>query len=224
MLVGNLAARSALFEHLARVGKALGAGKRLELIELLAQGPRSVVDLAEVAHQAVTTVSTHLQTLKQAGLVRTTRDGTTIYYALASDEVAALYTQLLTVGSIHLADVDVAARDYLGPNDTEEIGREELLRRAKVGEVTVIDVRPREEYAHGHIPGALSIPYEELADRLDELPEDLEVVAYCRGPYCVFSHDAVRYLIRHGRRAVRLEEGIVEWGLADLTVEPGIPN
>jgi rhodanese-related sulfurtransferase len=206
--------RVALYEQLARVGKALGNGKRLELIELLAQGPRGVVELAGAAGLGVTTTSSHLQTLKHAGLVAAERSGTTIRYSVAAPDVAALYVQLLDVAAAHCADVDAAARRYLGPDDPEHIGREELLRRVRAGQAVVLDVRPAIEYAAGHIPGALSIPLDELAERLDELPQDLEIVAYCRGTYCVFSHDAVRLLSSHGRRAVRLADGIVEWQAA----------
>jgi rhodanese-related sulfurtransferase len=206
--------RAALYEHLARVGKALGNGKRLMLIELLVQGPRGVVELAEAARLGVTTTSAHLQTLKQAGLVAAERAGTTIRYSVAAPDVAALYAQLLDVAAAHSADVDAAARRYLGPDDTERIGREELLRRVRAGRAVVLDVRPAIEYAAGHIPGAVSIPLAELAERLDELPEDIEIVAYCRGAYCVFSHDAVRLLSARGRRAVRLADGIVEWQAA----------
>jgi rhodanese-related sulfurtransferase len=206
--------RAALYEHLARVGKALGNGKRLMLIELLVQGPRGVVELAEAARLGVTTTSAHLQTLKQAGLVAAERAGTTIRYSVAAPDVAALYAQLLDVAAAHSADVDAAARRYLGPDDTEHIGREELLRRVRAGRAVVLDVRPAIKYAAGHIPGAVSIPLAELAERLDELPEDIEIVAYCRGAYCVFSHDAVRLLSARGRRAVRLADGIVEWQAA----------
>lgn len=206
--------RAALYEHLARVGKALGNGKRLMLIELLVQGPRGVVELAEAARLGVTTTSAHLQTLKQAGLVAAERAGTTIRYSVAAPDVAALYAQLLDVAAAHSADVDAAARRYLGPDDTEHIGRAELLRRVRAGRAVVLDVRPAIEYAAGHIPGAVSIPLAELAERLDELPEDIEIVAYCRGAYCVFSHDAVRLLSARGRRAVRLADGIVEWQAA----------
>jgi rhodanese-related sulfurtransferase/predicted transcriptional regulator len=206
--------RPELFEELARVGKALGSGKRLELIDLLAQGARGVVELAKAAGLNVTTTSAHLQTLKHAGLVSADRDGTTIRYSLASEGVAALYSQLLEVAAAQLADVDAAARRYLGPDDTEVIGRDELLRRVGTGEAIVVDVRPAMEYSAGHIPGALSIPLDELIERLDELPPEIEVVAYCRGVYCAFSHDAVRLLNSVGRRAVRLADGILEWQVA----------
>ncbi|MGH3901468.1 MAG: ArsR/SmtB family transcription factor [Pseudonocardiaceae bacterium] len=203
-----------MFDQLAHVGKALGNGTRLALIELLAQGPRGVVELAQAAGLKVTTASAHLQTLKHAGLVATDRAGTTIRYSLASDDVAALYGHVLTIAAAHLAEVDAAARRHLGPDDTEQIGREELLRRISAGQVIVLDVRPAVEYAAGHIPGARSIPLNELAERIEELPPDIEIVAYCRGAYCVLSHDAVRLLTSHGHRAVRLADGILEWRLA----------
>jgi rhodanese-related sulfurtransferase/DNA-binding transcriptional ArsR family regulator len=219
--MGDAARKSELFEQLARVGKALGSGKRLELLDLLAQGPRSVADLAAAAGLGLTTASAHLQTLKQAGLVATSREGTTIRYRLADADVAALYAQLRTVAVARLPDVDAARTRYLGieaGEDTEQVDRDELLRRALAGEVVVLDVRPAPEFAAGHIPGAVSIPIDELPERLSELPADLEVVAYCRGAYCVFAHEAVRLLTAHGRRAARLAEGMLEWRLADQPV------
>lgn len=224
--MGDAVRKTELFEQLARVGKALGSGKRLELLDLLAQGPRSVADLAATAGLGMTTTSAHLQTLKQGGLVATSREGTTIRYRLADTDVAALYAQLRTVAAAHLPDVDAARARYLGVQDgvdTEEIGRAELLRRAQAGEVVVLDVRPVPEYAAGHIPGAVSIPIDELPARLAELPADIEVVAYCRGAYCVFAHDAVRLLTTHGRRALRLADGMLEWRLADQPVTTGAP-
>jgi rhodanese-related sulfurtransferase len=221
MSMGDAALKAELFDQLARVGKALGSGKRLELLDLLSQGPRSVADLAATAGLGLTTASMHLKTLREAGLVATSREGTTIRYRLAGDDVAALFAQLRVVAAAHLGDVEVARTRYLGTQygeDTEQVGREELLRRAKAGEAIVLDVRPAAEYAAGHIPGAISIPLDELADRLSELPGDAEVVAYCRGSYCVLAHDAVRLLTAHGRRAVRLAEGMLEWRLADQPV------
>ncbi len=219
--MGDAAAKAELFEQLARIGKALGNGKRLELVDLLAQGPRSVADVAVAAGLGLTTASAHLQTLKQAGLVATTRQGTTIRYRLADTDVAALYTQLRNVAAAHLPDVDAARRNYLGDDDTEQIDRNELLRRARAGTVVVLDVRPALEYVAGHIPGAVSIPIDELPARLAELPPDAEVIAYCRGPYCVFAHDAVRLLTAHGRRAVRLADGLLDWRLAEHPIEVG---
>jgi rhodanese-related sulfurtransferase/DNA-binding transcriptional ArsR family regulator len=215
------ARKTDLYDGLARVGHALGSGRRLELLDLLAQGPRGVADLAAAAGLKLTTASAHLQTLRRAGLVRTRRAGTSIHYALADDDVAALYVRLREVATARLPDVDRARHDYLGTTggaDTEEVGRAELLRRAGAGEVVVLDVRPVAEYRAGHVPGAVCIPIDELAARLDELPADTEVVAYCRGAFCVFAHDAVRLLRAAGRRAVRLEEGMLEWRLAAYPV------
>ncbi|MGH3647974.1 MAG: ArsR/SmtB family transcription factor [Micromonosporaceae bacterium] len=217
------ARKAALFEQLARVGKALGSGKRLELLDLLAQGERSVEDLARAAGLGLTTASAHLQTLKQANLVATRRDGTRIHYRLADRDVAELYRRLRDVATAHLADAAAARDAYLGP-DTEQLTREQLVRRAAAGDVTVLDVRPTEEYAAGHIPGAVSIPVDELPARLAELPDETEVVAYCRGAHCVFAHDAVRYLTGEGRSARRLTDGMLEWRLAGHPVETGAPS
>ncbi len=215
--MGNREAKNALFEQLARVGKALGSGKRLELLDLLAQGERPVDSLAKAAELGLTTASAHLQTLRRAGLVTPRRAGTKIYYRLAGQDVAALYALARDVASTRLPDVTVARDNYLGPA-TDEITRDELLRRVHAGTVTVLDVRPHEEYTAGHISGAVSIPLAELADRLAELADDQEIVAYCRGTYCVFAHDAVRLLTARDRRARRLAEGMLEWRLADLPV------
>jgi rhodanese-related sulfurtransferase len=217
-------AKAYLFEQLARVGKALGNGKRMELIDLLAQGPRSVADLAEATRLGMTAASAHLQVLKRSGLVSTSREGRTIFYALAGEDVAALYAQLRDAAARHVGDVGAAARGYLGDADTVEVDRHELMRRLESGEAIVLDVRPGVEFAAGHIPGAVSIPIDELADRLGELPAHLEIVAYCRGAYCVFSHEAVRLLTAHGRRAVRLGDGMLEWRLAGAPVVEDIAS
>ncbi|MGI8312376.1 ArsR/SmtB family transcription factor [Saccharopolyspora hattusasensis] len=217
--MGDRDAKTALFDQFARVGKALGSGKRLELLDLLAQGERTVEALARAAQLGMTTASAHLQTLKQANLVTTRRDGTKIYYRLAGTDVAALYALMRTVANAYLPDVEAARAAYLGPDDAEHVSREELLRRVRLGDVVVLDVRPREEYEAGHIPGAVSIPVEELADKLGEIPADQEIVAYCRGSYCVLAHDAVRLLAAHGRSARRLIDGMLEWQLAELPVE-----
>jgi rhodanese-related sulfurtransferase/DNA-binding transcriptional ArsR family regulator len=216
--MGDRAAKTALFDQFARVGKALASGKRLELLDLLAQGERTVEALAKAAALGLTTASAHLQTLKQANLVVTRREGTKIYYRLAGTDVAALYALVRTVAREHLPDVEAARTAYLGAADTEQVTREELIRRVRTDEVVVLDVRPRAEYAAGHIPDAISVPIEELADRLADLPADQEIVAYCRGAYCVLAHDAVRLLTRNGRRARRLAAGMLEWRLADLPV------
>ncbi|WP_259407579.1 ArsR/SmtB family transcription factor [Streptomyces akebiae] len=217
--MGDPQRKAALYEAFARTGKALSSGKRLELLDLLAQGERTVDALAKAAGLNLTTASAHLQTLKQAGLVATRRDGVRIHYRLAGDDVAALYALLRQVAQTHQADVEPARTAYLGTDDAEEVDREELLARARVGGIVVLDVRPAEEYAAGHIPGAISIPVDELAERVAELPDDAEVVAYCRGAYCVLAYDAVRLLHARGRKAVRLTDGMLEWRLAELPVD-----
>jgi rhodanese-related sulfurtransferase len=215
--MGDPIRKAELFDGFAQVGKALGSPKRLELLDLLAQGERSVEVLAGRAGLGLTTASNHLQILRQAGLVSTRKAGTKVYYRLSGADVAALWAHLRDVASTHLAKVDRARAAYLG-DDIAEVTRDELLRRLEAGDVTVIDVRPGEEYAAGHIPGALSLPVDELADRLAELPGGATIVAYCRGAYCVMAHEAVRALTAEGLRAVRLSDGMLEWRLADLPV------
>ncbi|MEU3274450.1 metalloregulator ArsR/SmtB family transcription factor [Saccharomonospora sp. NPDC006951] len=219
--MSDRATRTALFDQFARVGKAMGSGKRLELLDLLAQGERTVESLARAAQLGLTTTSAHLQTLKQANLVSTRREGTKIHYRLAGTDVAALYAQVRAVAGAHLPDVAAARAAYLGSAGAEHVSRNDLLRRARNDEVVVLDVRPREEYAAGHIPGAVSIPVEELEDRLADIPADQEIVAYCRGSYCVLAYDAVRLLRAHGRTARPLADGMLEWQLAELPVESG---
>jgi rhodanese-related sulfurtransferase/DNA-binding transcriptional ArsR family regulator len=210
--------KTALFEQFERVGKALASGKRLELLDLLAQGERDVASLAAAADLGMTTASAHLQTLRQANLVTTRRDGTRILYRLAGRDVADLYARLRDVAQSHLPDVDAARAAYLGDDGGQPVTRDQLQQLAKTSTITVLDVRPREEYTAGHIPGAVSIPLDELTDRLAELPDDGQVIAYCRGAYCVLAHDAVRLLAAHGREAARLADGMLEWRLADLPV------
>jgi len=214
----HVARKSHVYEQTARVAKALANGKRLELIDLLSQAERTVEGLARAAGLGITTASAHLQSLKHGGLVATRRDGTRVYYRLASDEVAGLYARMRAVATGHLPDVAAATAAFLG-EPTEQVDRAELVRRVEAGEVTVLDVRPREEYEAGHIPGAVSIPLDELADRLAELPDGLDVVAYCRGAYCVMAPEAVRLLVRRGRRAQRLSTGMLEWRLDGRPVE-----
>ncbi|WP_149204924.1 ArsR/SmtB family transcription factor [Actinotalea subterranea] len=214
-------AKDAVFEQFARIGKALASARRVELVDLLAQGERSVDALARATGMNLTTASAHLQVLRQARLVVTRRDGARVFYRLAGDDVADLYLGLQRVSEAHLPDLAAARADYLGTDDAEPIDRDELWRRAEAGDVTVIDVRPAEEYAGGHLPGAISIPLETLAERLDEIPTGTEVVAYCRGPYCVLSYDAVRLLRERGRTARRLADGVLEWRAADLPVATG---
>lgn len=221
--MGDKARKSELFEEFARVGKALANGKRLELLDLLAQGERSVETLAAAAGLGLSTASAHLQTLRQAGLVSTRRDGNRIHYDLAGPDVLALYSLLRSVAQDHVAGVEAKRVAYLGLDsgraNEEEVTREDLLSRARAGTVTVLDVRPDEEYRAAHIPGALSIPLEELRSRLSELPADREIVAYCRGAYCVLAYEAVDLLRDAGRPARRLHEGMLEWRLGGLPVE-----
>ncbi|MCX5613432.1 metalloregulator ArsR/SmtB family transcription factor [Streptomyces sp. NBC_00047] len=217
--MGDPERKTALYDAFARTGKALSNGKRLELLDLLAQGERTVDALAKAAALNLTTASAHLQTLKAAGLVATRRDGVRIHYRLAGDDVAALYALLRNVAQAHQDAVEPARTAYLGTDHAEEVSREDLITRSRSGEIVVLDVRPAEEYAAGHIPGALSIPVAELADRITELPADAEVVAYCRGAYCVMAYDAVRLLHDHSRKAVRLTDGMLEWRLAELPVD-----
>ena len=223
--MGDKTRKSELFEEFARVGKALANGKRLELLDLLSQGERSVETLAAAAGLGLSTASAHLQTLRQAGLVTTRRDGNRIHYDLAGSDVLRLYSLLRSVAQEHVTDVESKRIAYLGLEgaraDDEEVTREDLLTRAGAGTVTVLDVRPDEEFDAAHIPGALSIPLEQLRDRLSELPEDSEIVAYCRGAYCVLAYEAVDLLRSAGRSASRLNEGMLEWRLRGLPVATG---
>ncbi|TQJ36978.1 ArsR/SmtB family transcription factor [Streptomyces sp. SLBN-115] len=219
--MGDPTRKAELFDALAQTGKALSNGKRLELLDLLAQGERSVDALAKAAGLGLTTTSAHLQALKHAGLVTTRRSGVRIHYRLAGEDVAALYALLQQVARTHRAATEQARTAYLGPENTEQLTREQLLERVRAGTATLVDVRPSAEYAAGHIPGALSVPLDQLEARLAELPDDVEVVAYCRGTNCVLSHDAVRLLTGCGHRALRLADGMLEWRLAALPVEVG---
>jgi rhodanese-related sulfurtransferase/DNA-binding transcriptional ArsR family regulator len=209
--MGDRTAKSALFSEFAAVAKALANPGRLELLDLLAQGPRSVDDLADAADMGISTCSAHLQSLRESGLVGSVRDGKRVINFLTDEDVAELLVDLRAVALRHRPATDRARRAYLGPDDTEAITRAELLDRARTGDLVVLDVRPGTEYAASHLPGAISIPVEQLADRLDELPTDTEVVAYCRGAYCVMAHDAVRILNAHGFHARRAEDGVLEW-------------
>jgi rhodanese-related sulfurtransferase/DNA-binding HxlR family transcriptional regulator len=204
--------KDALFEAIALMGKGFASPVRLELLDLLAQAPRTVQELARASEQSTANASQHLQALQAAGLVSRRREGTSVRYALAGEDVLALWLTLRGASAARLAEVERAARDYLG-EDVEAIGRDELMRRLSRGDAVLVDVRPAEEYLAGHIEGARSIPIDELRQRLAELPEDREVIAYCRGPFCAYAHEAVRVLEEAGRRARRLEEGWPEWNL-----------
>jgi rhodanese-related sulfurtransferase len=205
--------KNALFEAIALMGKAFASPRRLELLDLLAQAPRTVDELARASEQSMANTSQHLQALHAAGMVTRAREGTSVRYALAGTEALTVWLALRDASVARLAEVERAARDYLG-EDVEAVGRDELIERLGRGDVVLVDVRPSEEFAAGHIAGARSIPLDELHQRLAELPADREVVAYCRGPFCAYAHEAVRQLQANGRSARRLEEGWPEWRLA----------
>jgi rhodanese-related sulfurtransferase/predicted transcriptional regulator len=208
-------AKAALFESIAVMGKAFASPRRLELLDLLAQGPRTVDQLAKASKQSIANASQHLQALHAAGLTSRERAGNKVRYALAGEDVLKLWLALRDTSAERLAEVERSARDYLG-EEVEGIDRDELLKRMRRRDVVVVDVRPSEEFEAGHIPGARSIPIDELKERLDELPKSREVIAYCRGPFCVMAHDAVHQLRSAGRSARRLEEGWPEWHLREL--------
>jgi rhodanese-related sulfurtransferase/DNA-binding MarR family transcriptional regulator len=212
--------KQALFEQLAVIARALGSAVRLELLDFLAQGKRSVEELAQVAGLSVANTSKHLQQLKAAGLVEAQRDGKHIRYQLSDDRTLDAIRDLRILAEAHLDQVGDLVSSYLRSRDAlEPVPASELLERARDGLVTVVDVRPPEEYAQAHIPGALNIPLDKLKQRLKQLPRDREVVAYCRGPWCVLSYEAVARLREAGIEARRLEDGLPEWRRAGLPVE-----
>lgn len=221
--MGDRLAKNALFDGFADVAKALGNGRRVELVDVLAQGERHVEELANEIGQSVANTSHHLQVLAAAGLVATRRDGNRIYYQLASADVEQLWTVLRSVTRTHFDELDELAADYLGNRTSlEEIGRDELARRLDDGDLIIIDVRPGAEYAAGHISGARSIPIDELPAVISALPAGVEIVAYCRGPYCVFADEAVQLLRQKHRPARRLEDGFPEWRTAQHPTETGL--
>ena len=209
------AEKDTLFEAIALMGKAFASPRRLELLDLLAQAPRTVDELARASEQSTANTSQHLQALHAAGLVTRRREGTSVRYALAGEDVLALWLALRDASAARLGEVERAALDYLG-DEVETINRTELIERLRRGDVVLVDVRPAEEFEAGHIEGARSIPIAELKERLAELPADREVVAYCRGPFCAYAHQAVRTLQSAGRAARRMEEGWPEWRLAEI--------
>jgi rhodanese-related sulfurtransferase len=215
---GSRQAKEALFEAIASMGKAFASPRRLELIDLLAQGPRTVDELADASGQSAANTSQHLQALHAAGVVERRREGTRVRYALAGDDLLELWSALQSVSQNRIAEVERAAGEYLG-DPVEAIARRELEARLRKGDLVLLDVRPEEEFEAGHIDGAVSIPIGELAERLAELPEGAEIVAYCRGPLCAYAHEAVRQLRRAGRSARRLEGGWPDWKLAQLQDE-----
>ena len=209
-----------LYQAIGRVAAALGSAGRLQLLEFVAQGERSVDALAAMTGLSVANTSKHLQTLKQAGLVHARREGLRVYYALAGDDVSLLLAALRGVAEHRAADVERLLRTWLAHRDElEPVPAREVLERLRKGLVTVLDVRPPEEYASGHLPGAINVPMEKLETYLSKLPKRREVIAYCRGPYCLMSFDAVEKLRRRGFKAKRMVDGYPEWRAAGLPVE-----
>lgn len=218
--MGDRAAKDALYDGLASVAKALGNGRRAEIVDVLAQGERSVDELAGEIGQSIANTSQHLQYLLRAGLVRTRRDGTRVHYSLASPRVGELWAAVRDVAGTQLAELDELAIAYLGDRSAlDTVTHKELAERLRSGDVIVLDVRPEAEFRAGHISGAVSLPIKEITRRLRAVPKDRQVVAYCRGPYCVYADDAVRTLRRRGYQAARLEDGYPEWARAGLPVD-----
>lgn len=209
-----------VYGQLARIGKALGHGNRLELLEFVAQGPRSVEELAAMTRLSMANASKHLLELRRAGLVRAHKEGLRVFYEVAGADVVDLLTALRGVAQTRLAEVEQLLRVYISARDElEPIPALEVLERARLGLVTVLDVRPAEEYAAGHLPGAINVPLNGVAGYLAQLPPEREVIAYCRGPYCLLSVDAVALLREKGLKARRLADGFPEWKAAGLPVE-----
>ena len=220
--MGDRAAKDALYEGFAEVAKALASGRRAEIVDVLAQGERSVDEIATEIDQSVANTSHHLRAMARAGLLTTRRDGTRIFYALTSDRVGELWSALRDVATEHTAGLERLVDAYLGERDgLDTIDRDELARRIRRGDIVILDVRPEAEFSSGHITGATSVPITELRKHIKALPKDADVVAYCRGPYCVYADDAVRELSKRGFRARRLEDGFPEWKRAGLPVEVG---
>jgi rhodanese-related sulfurtransferase/DNA-binding transcriptional ArsR family regulator len=211
-----------LYQSIAKVAQALASGNRLQLLEFMAQGERSVDALAAMAGVTVANASQHLQALRRAGLVASRKDGQRVYYRVAGDDVVRLFDDLRRVAESRLAEVRQLVNEFLGDRHAlEAVPADELLARAKKGLVTVLDVRPPEEYAAGHVRGAINVPMDKLEVYLAKLPKRLEIVAYCRGPYCLMSFEAVALLRKRGWKARRLEDGFPEWKAAGLPVESG---
>jgi rhodanese-related sulfurtransferase/biotin operon repressor len=215
------AAKEALFDEFARVAKALGSGRRAEIVDLLANGERSVESIAAELEMSVANASQHLQILRRAGLVASRREGTSIIYRVATAGVTAVWRAIQTVARDQVAQIERLARAYKGEvNGLDLVTKEELARRLRRKEdLVVLDVRPQEEYAAGHVPGAVSIPMTELKRRLRELPKSKEIVAYCRGSFCAFAPEAARYLQKQGYKVKALEDGLPDWGAAGLPIE-----
>lgn len=212
--------KDTIYGQLARIGKSLASGPRLEILDILCQGQRTVEALAKQVGQSVANTSHHLQVLRQSRLVETEKQGVHVTYRLADDKVCAFFLSLRQLAKSRLLEIEQVTREFLEARDAmQPVDRDELAERVRCGEVTVLDVRPSEEYRAGHIPGALSVPLDELDRRMAALPKDREVVAYCRGPYCVLAIEAVERLQRHGYRAIRFEDGVSDWRARGLPVE-----
>lgn len=212
--------KDAIYEQFARIGKAVASPKRLELLDLLCQGPRTVEVLAKQTDQSVANVSAHLQVLRAARLLEGEKGGLYVTYRLADEQVCTFFQALRRLSESRLVEIEHITRAFLEERDAlEPIDRDALVKKVKRGEVTVLDVRPPEEYEAGHIPGAASIPLSDLKKKLSSIPKSREVVAYCRGPYCVLAVEAVKLLRARGFKAVRLDEGIPEWKARGLPVE-----
>jgi len=223
--MADRAAKDALYDGLVAVAKALANGRRAEIVDVLAQGERSVEELADEIGQSVANTSQHLQQLLRAGLVRTRREGTRIHYSLSVPRVGELWAAVRDVATSQLAELDGLAEAYLGDRSSlATMTREELVRRLHDGDVIVLDVRPEAEYHSGHITGAVSLPFKEITRRLRTIPKDRQVVAYCRGPYCVYADDAVRALRHSGYQAARLDDGFPEWARAGLPVDSDLAS
>lgn len=210
-----------LFDQFARIGKGLASGRRIEILDILANGDRTVDALAEQVHLTIANTSQHLQILRDAGLVTSRREGTFVRYGLATPEVFEFWTSLRSLAANRLAEVERLVEAYVGSRDgLEPVSRKELYKRLRSGDrLVVLDVRPKDEFEAGHVPGAVSVPLAELERRLKQVPKNREIVAYCRGPYCAFAPEAVRVLNKRGYRARQLEDGFPEWSAAGLPIE-----
>lgn len=222
VILEDMASDVDLYEQFARIGKALGSGRRVQLLDLLCQGERSVDALARAASLTVTNTSQHLHVLRAARLVDTRREGTKVFYRVADEDVCRFFFALRELAGDRLAEVEQIMRRYIeGGGGLEPVSRAQLLVRAKRDDVVVLDVRPPDEFAAGHLPGAVSVPLEQLEQRLASLPRDGEIVAYCRGPYCLLAPRAVKLLREHGFRTRQLQDGFPEWRLAGLPIAVG---
>lgn len=225
MTISNRALKDLLYEQVARIGKAMASPKRLELLELLGQGEKSVEQLAKELSIEVKLASAHLKVLKEARLVATRKEGTFVFYRLAASDVASLYVAMRECATEHLLELKAALHDLAeAPDALASMDRRQLMAAARRGDVIVIDVRPLAEYTAAHLPFARSMPVNEIGKRLAELPKDKAVVAYCRGPFCLFADEAVRLLSARRYRAAKLSDGVAEWRAAGLPVETGAPR